>query len=307
MRRILIVLAAALSIVPGRAAADPLPVPYSLTAFVASAATATAPFDPPGGNDWNCVPGPAHPRPVVLVHGITGNGADSWQSYSPLLHNEGYCVFAITYGVAPDAQGPQAGMGGFIPIDQSAAQLREFVDRVRAATGSRTVDMVTWSEGTLVGAAYLQFHGGADAVEQVVSLAPIWQGTAVAEPIVSSLRALGTYDATYAAFQPTCAACTDMLTGSDFINRLQASGVYSDRVRYTNIVTRADHEVIPYTSGVRLAPNATNIVLQDLCPIDLAGHNGLSEDRTVGAIILNTFAPGTVASIPCEPTMLPYV
>ncbi|KZM74289.1 hypothetical protein AWN90_24620 [Nocardia terpenica] len=296
-----------ISMVAGRANAEPLPVPYSLTALAASAVTATAPFDPPGGNDWHCVPNAAHPRPVVLVHGVGGNGEDSWQSYSPMLYNEGYCVFAITYGALPGAQGPLAGVGGLVPIAESGVQLREFVDRVRAATGAARVDMVAWSEGTLVGADYIQFEGGSEAVEQVINLAPIWQGTQIAQPLVSALEATGTYDATAAALAPVCASCVDMLTGSAFITRLQASGVYADRVRYTDIVTTADREVIPYTSGVRAAPNATTIVLQDICPTDLSGHNGLSEDRTVGALILNTLAPETITPIPCQPTMLPYV
>lgn len=307
MRRILIGLAALIFVVPGHAGADPLPVPYSLTAFAESAITATAPFDPPGGNNWNCVPSAAHPRPVVLVHGILGNGEDSWPSYSPMLYNEGYCPFAITYGVLPGSQGLLAGVGGMTPIIESSAQLRDFVDRVRAATGAAQVDMVTWSEGTLVAAGYIQFLGGADAVGQTVNLVPLWAGTTVARPLENALHAIGAYNATFAALQPVCAGCTDMLTGSEFINRLQASGVYADQVHYTNIATKGDLEVVPYTNGLRDAPNATNLVLQDFCPIDLVGHNGISEDRTVGALILNALAPNTVATIPCEATPFPYV
>ena len=39
-----------------------------------------------------------HPRPVVLVHGTAGNRSTNWQTYGPLLKNNGYCVFALDYG-----------------------------------------------------------------------------------------------------------------------------------------------------------------------------------------------------------------
>ena len=35
----------------------------------------------------------------MLVHGTAGNKNTNWQTYAPLLANNGYCVFALTYGV----------------------------------------------------------------------------------------------------------------------------------------------------------------------------------------------------------------
>ncbi|WP_225730147.1 MULTISPECIES: triacylglycerol lipase [unclassified Nocardia] len=308
MRRVLIsLLASAVAVlaVPGGASAVTLPVPYSLAALISASLTGAPPYSPPGANDWNCTPGPAHPRPVVLVHGLSGNGDNSWQTYAPLLANEGYCVFALTYGVYPGDQGVLAGMGGRAPIDQSSAELARFVDRVRRATGTDRVDLLSWSEGTVVSAGYLQFLDGARAVDKVIALTPLWAGTAIADPLTSQLSALGGLGDMYKSLKPLCAACTDLLAGSDFIARLQASGVYAPGVTYTNIVTRTDMQVQPYTSGIREAPNATNIVLQDVCPVDLSGHLSVSVDPTVAALALRALDPATERAIPCAPSQAP--
>ncbi|MFB8279368.1 esterase/lipase family protein [Nocardia colli] len=308
LRRTMVVTAAVAATLPlalGTASADPLPVPYSLAAMVSASVTTAPPGAPPGANNWNCVPSAAHPRPVVLVHGLSGNGENSWQTFAPLLANEGYCVFALTYGVYPTDRGIVAGIGGRAPIDESSSELKQFVDRVRAATSTERVDLLSWSEGTLVSAGYLQFLGGASAVDQSINLAPIWNGTAITDPLDSPLSILGVPGDVYQALDPTCAACADLRTGSDFINRLQASDVYAPNVHYTNIVTTTDIQVQPYTSGVRPAPNATNIVLQDICPVNRAGHLSVSVDPTVTALALHALDPGTLRQIPCAPSQAP--
>src|SRR6476620_3221652 len=122
------------------------PVPYLFSANVVAAALHPG-TPPPGANDWSCRPTAAHPRPVVLVHGLFANMTDNWQTMSPLLANNGYCVFALTYGVPADATPPSDQFGGLTPMEQSAGQLAAFVDRVLGATGARKVDIVGHSEG----------------------------------------------------------------------------------------------------------------------------------------------------------------
>jgi triacylglycerol esterase/lipase EstA (alpha/beta hydrolase family) len=86
--------AASLALPAAPAGATTYPVPYNFAAGIL-AATLHPGSSPPGSNDWSCRPTAAHPYPVVLVHGTFGNMTDSWQALSPLLANNGYCVFAL--------------------------------------------------------------------------------------------------------------------------------------------------------------------------------------------------------------------
>ena len=94
----------------------------------AIARTGTNPgANPPGANDWNCQPSSAHPQPVVLVHGTFANMTVNWNTLSPLLKNNGYCVFAFNYGGLIAGQ-----LGGTGSVVDSAGQLSTFVNQVRA-------------------------------------------------------------------------------------------------------------------------------------------------------------------------------
>src|SRR3954464_11924673 len=76
------------------AVADDYPVVYNWpAAIVASEAQPT----PPGANIWTCRPTAEHPRPVVLVPGLSGNGGRDYYAAAPLLANNGYCVFMFDY------------------------------------------------------------------------------------------------------------------------------------------------------------------------------------------------------------------
>lgn len=121
-----------------------LPVVYSFP--VAAAAGMLTPNRPPAGaNDWSCRPSAAHPYPVVLVHGTFENMIINWNALSPLLANNGYCVFALNFGTKAGL--PIKALG---PIADSATELRAFVDQVLAVTGAAKVDMVGHSQGGMM-------------------------------------------------------------------------------------------------------------------------------------------------------------
>ncbi len=143
------------------------PVPYNFLPYAVVGGTQT---DAPGSNDWACRPTDRHPRPVVLVHGTFGNQSTNWQTYAPLLANNGYCVFALTYGVDPTGVPGSEKFGGMTRMQDSAAELKRFVAKVRRATGVDKVDIVGHSQGTLMPNYYVKFLGGAQ-LRQALRLA----------------------------------------------------------------------------------------------------------------------------------------
>lgn len=304
MRRVLAVLVTLLAaagtflVAPAATAADPLPVPYQ---FIPSALLGGLPdADAPGTNDWNCRPSAALPRPVVLVHGTGGNRSTNWQTYGPLLKNNGYCVFALTYGVVPGTPYPVNALGGMNSMRSSAAELGEFVERVLAATGADKVDIVGHSQGTLMPNYYAKFLGGAHRIGSYVSLSPLWHGTGIGNTAPLAALAFGDADAP----MPFCGACGEMGTGSAFIEQMRAGGVAVPGINYVNIMTKYDELVIPYTSGREAG--MTNIVVQDQCKLDFAEHFQIAADRNATVHVLNALDPAHPRPVPCAP-VLPFV
>lgn len=248
----------------------------------------------PGANDWSCTPSADKPRPVVLVHGTMGGGTTNWATYGPLLHNEGYCVFTLTYGAMPGAQWPLSELGGVSDIRRvSVPQVAEFVDRVLAETGAEQVDMVGHSQGTLVSGVVAKIDRPG-RVHTVASLAPLWHGTGGS---IAGQLATASAGGDAAAIE----RAAPMLPGSLLLRDLWAGGSpYAPGVRYLNVVTRYDEAIYPYTSGLVPGPMTTNVVVQDGCEQDLSEHVAVAADPRAADFVLNALDPDSPREPRCE-------
>ncbi len=250
---------------------------------------------PPGANDWTCKPTAAHPRPVVLVHGTFADMSNSWQAISPLLKNNGYCVFALNYG---DYNGSGAiGVYGVDDIPTSAQELNVFVDKVRAATGAAEVDLVGHSQGGMMPRYYLKYLGGAAEVNALVGLSPSNHGTTLDGLFILSNFFPGANQFTGAL----CPACEQQRVDSAFITNLNAGGETVPGVDYTVIQTRYDTVVTPYTSAFLSGSNVKNILLQNQCILDLGDHLSMPYDHIVGADVLTALDPAHPRGFFCTP------
>ncbi len=249
-------------------------------ALAAAPAQAAPPALPAAGaNDWSCKPTSAHPSPVVIVHGTFGDSKSLLDRLSWRMHTAGYCVFALDYGNRATG-----------PIEGSAAQLKDFVTRVLTATGAAKVSMVGHSQGGMMPRYYIKFLGGASKVDDLIGLAPSNHGTSNPLLLTPGLGYL-------------CPSCLQQKTGSAFLRQLNAGDETPGAVSYTNIVTRYDEVVLPYTSG-NLA-GATNITLQAKCPFALSGHVLIPMDGPAIRLVLNALGRPGPASPSYQPSCLP--
>jgi esterase/lipase len=185
-----------------------------LAMLLANSASAQAPspgISPPGANDFSCKPTSHHTRPIVLVHGTAADMSISWNSLSPMLADQGYCVFALDYG--------GRGLG---PIEDSAATLKDFIDHVLDSTGARKVAIVGHSQGGMMPRYYMKFLGGAKDVAELIGLVPSNHGT----------------DTPLAPLVPNCPACLEQVAGSPFLQKLnEGDETPGKRISYTQITT----------------------------------------------------------------------
>jgi triacylglycerol esterase/lipase EstA (alpha/beta hydrolase family) len=274
----------------------------TLALALAGAPTALAAPDPSpaGANDFSCKPTAAHPRPVVLVHGLSATKGANWSYHSPRIKAAGYCVFALTYGVDARTRAWPYSPGGVIAMERTARELKAFVHRVLAATGASQVDLVGHSEGTVMPRYYLERLGGAPKVKHFVALTPLWRGTE-AFGIASLNQLLAPTGLSTRAQQLVaafCGSCPEFLRGSAYLNDLNGDGEAIPGIEHTNIVTRYDALVTPYTSGI-MRDGGTNIVLQDVCPTDIQDHSTMASDPVVTQLIVNALDPASAKPVKC--------
>ncbi|WP_217383375.1 triacylglycerol lipase [Streptomyces sp. NK08203] len=259
------------------------------TASAAPTAQATASS---GWNDYSCKPSAAHPRPVVLVHGTFANSVDNWLVLAPYLVNRGYCVFSLDYGQLPGV--PL--IHGLGPIDKSAEQLRDFVDKVLAATGAPEADLVGHSQGGMMPRHYLKFLGGADNVNALVGIAPDNHGTT----LLGLTKLLPHFPGAEKFLNDKTPALADQIAGSPFLTRLNEGDDTVPGVQYTVIATRYDQVVTPYRSQYLDGPNVRNVLVQDLCPVNISEHVAIGTiDRIAFHEVANALDPANATPTNC--------
>ena len=269
-------------------------------AFVATAVLATssgiAVAAPSSGfDDWSCKPSAAHPNPLVLLHGLGGNGPGNYSFLGPYLAAKGYCAFTLTYGQAS----PAIPVGGTVSVVQSSAEIEAFVDQVREATGAAKVDIVGHSEGGFQSIYGPKVRGYAAKVGKVVALAPPTHGTTF-----GGLVSVGDYlglrplvDQVLREFG--CPACDEIIVGGSAVDRLTTGPIAQAGIKYTVIASRFDALVTPHETSFIREPGVRNMFVQDTCPVDPVGHVGLAFDPTVAQLVSNALDPAHEARVIC--------
>ena len=305
--------AVALAAAPTAAATDPAtraPQPVTYTAEAGGVYQLTHPGQPwPGVDDWSCRPSPEHPRPVILLHGTGANGVNNWGTVAPALLNEGYCVFAPTYGAMPLL----LGVGGALRMSEHVSEMTSYLDRVLAATGAEQADVVGHSQGVTTG-MHLAKVTRPGQVAAVVSLGGFAGGDAESGlPGLSSLATVVDLDGLAEQYSRNLPdgflpmpfpAMLDINQYSPTGQMLFEGGTpFGQGTRYTLIASALDGLVPP---AVSFPPGdfagVTKHVLQDTCRQNGADHAALYADPQTLDLVLNALDPAHAVTPRCWPT-----
>ncbi|MFE5947077.1 esterase/lipase family protein [Streptomyces sp. NPDC056480] len=196
-----------------------------------------------------CAPAQAAntPDPVLFVHGWSGA---SW-NWSLMLGDfraagyQGDRLEAISYNTQQSNT-------------ETAEEIREAVNRLRARTGSDKVDIISHSMGGLSTRFYLKNLGGVEAVDDWVSIGGPNHGTYTASLC--------------AGFLPSC---REMQVGSAFLTDLNSGDETPGDVHYSTLWSWCD-EIINPDASTKLN-GATNI------NVGCVGHAALLVDYDVSS------------------------
>ncbi|KAK3833473.1 MAG: putative secreted lipase [Linnemannia elongata] len=246
-----------------------------------------------GINNYACKMTPAHPRPLLLVHGTTLT-LDSWSTWAPLLIKEGYCVFGLTYGKYKDV--PL--LGGIAPIEENAHEVANFANNVLTRMNATQLDYIGHSQGGILGRYWIKYLDGAGKINRMVGVSPIHHGTTLSgiTTFASALHLLNPVQPILDAVAP---ALYQMIVGSPFMQKLNAGGDTSPGVIHSNIATRYDEIVTPWETCYQDAPGVINTLLQDLCLLALNEHITIINSKIALRWALNQLDPSTAKTANC--------
>jgi hypothetical protein len=143
---------------------------------------------------------------------------------------------------------------------------------------------------------YLRFLGGAAKVNALVGIAPDNHGTTL-----SGLTNLLPY---FPGAKDLLSAATpglaDQIVGSDFLAKLNDGGDTVPGVHYTVIATKYDEVATPWRTQYLTGSDVHNVLLQDLCPLDLSEHVAIALfDRIAFHEVANALDPADATSTTC--------
>ena len=213
-------------------------------------------------------------EPVLLVHGTFVNSDINWSwSYVPALSSQGFDVCTVDL--------PNNAIGDI----QISTEYVVFAIREIAARSGDRVDVIGVSQGGI-------------EPRWAIKWWPDVQAT-VDDDVMLASPNHGVQGKPSSGF-PCFPSCWQMGRGSNFLAALNAGDETPGDVSYTSIYSSFDVVVAPPEQTSPLA-GASNILIQDVCPLRPVDHGNMSGDAVTYAIALDALThPG-----PADPARIP--
>lgn len=236
---------------------------------------------PQGVNPATCTPR-ADRGIVLLTHGTDGGVYKDYSTMGPLLVEQGYCVYGLTYGIPTDDEKKT----GALPADESLAQLMDFSTAITAQAPTMPVYTVGYSQGGIL--ALVVAH-------KLIAEYPVAGWVGIATPAVGS-EAYGLseqlVDPSIEQFMRLLigAGVYDLLGESPWWQSTEELRVSYPQMRYLTITSLQDQFIQPVETG--FFPGADNIVLQQHCPNRFVSHVATPHDPLTAQLVADFFAGG---------------
>lgn len=196
-------------------------------------------------------------RPIVWIHGYGGEAAANWYKEYRLEHACMGPLFTINLGSAM-----------LFDINDHAAKLKAFLEKVRKKTGRDDVTIICHSMGGVVATHFLNEHCDEKTqVKEIVTLGSPLQGTPIAS--VASLNPLD-----------KCAK--DMRQDSELIKNLATKVKTKSKTRFLHVASKNDL-IIPVESALFKNHEGENV---ERVLVSGVGHCGLPfSDAAIDSVI----------------------
>jgi triacylglycerol lipase len=217
-------------------------------------------------------------EPALLVHGGSLTGSESWDwNYVPALNNAGIDVCTV------DLPGR-----ALTDIQVSAEYVVYAVRQMREHYHSK-VDILGHSEGPVVARWAIKFWPDVrNSVDDMVGLEAAYHGTAVTN--------------IFCATGSCVPVAWQLSLGSNLLTALNADDETPGDVSYTSIYSFTDDGVLPQLpqSVSEQGDGATNVPIQNICPVRAVSHIQALADAVAYAVVLDAFThPG-----PADPSRI---
>jgi triacylglycerol lipase len=217
-------------------------------------------------------------EPALLVHGGSLAGSESWDwNYVPALNNAGIDVCTV------DLPGR-----ALTDIQVSAEYVVYAVRQMREHYHSK-VDVLGHSEGPVVARWAIKFWPDVrNSVDDMVGLEAAYHGTAVTN--------------IFCATGWCVPVAWQLSIGSNLLKALNADDETPGDVSYTSIYSLTDDGVLPQLpqSVSEQGDGATNVPIQNICPVRVVSHIQALADAVAYAVVLDAFThPG-----PADPSRI---
>lgn len=241
-------------------------------------AAGSTPLVPQGVNNPECRVTPERPYAVILLHGTDASLYGDFAKLGAEIAADGWCTFGIDYGAGRDDR------FGWGEVKQSAQQVDELIAQALQSSGAEKVQIIGFSQGAAVGRWWVNHIDQGERTHLWLGMASPTRG--------GSLYGLGKLAV---QFPPLLKIAQDagvvgqgaaeLITGSPFVDELNAGGETVPGPAYVTISTRTD-EVMPEWANQPIYGERTrNIVQQDLCPENLGGHMYMTYNPTITQLV----------------------